>query len=119
MREHFFRSELSEAADDMVTADWIDCLSDLPQEAVARAFRERLRSPDRRRPLPGEIRALAERHLERVRLATFKTQNEEASDEMPRPKVIPPEELARRREVAAEIQAMWPKLKRIPAWEGD
>lgn len=47
----------------MVLSDWIDVLGDLPKEAVERACRERLRSTSRHRPLPGEIRAAAERHI--------------------------------------------------------
>ena len=38
-------------------------LDDLPGEALSRAIVERLRSADRRRPIPGEIRASAHRYI--------------------------------------------------------
>lgn len=40
---------------------WRDALSDLPQQALEMAIRERTRSSSRSRPVPGEIRELAQR----------------------------------------------------------
>lgn len=45
-------------------ATWCDCLSDLPWEAVEWAINDRLKSPDRRKPIPGEIRQAALSRLE-------------------------------------------------------
>lgn len=49
----------------MMLSDWIAVLGDLPHEAVDRACQRRLRSTNRQRPLPGEIRKLAEACVER------------------------------------------------------
>lgn len=69
---HYYQPEVSDEADMLMLADWLDALSDLPQEAVERAIRERILSAERARPLPGEIRARAKAFLapaERPRLA--------------------------------------------------
>lgn len=109
LREHYYRSELSDMADDMITADWIDCLSDLPQVAVERAFRERIRSDDRRRPIPGEIRAMAKKHL-------AKTPTQEPPAPFG-PTLVSAEEMERRRRQVEELREHYPMLRAVEGEE--
>lgn len=51
---------------------WVDCLSDLPREAIERAIRRRLQSSSRWSPVPGEIRELAQREMEKPARAHVK-----------------------------------------------
>lgn len=53
------RRDEGEGVTRIALAMWVDCLSDLPQEAIERAIRHRLQSSSRWSPVPGEIRALA------------------------------------------------------------
>lgn len=79
----------------MMLADWIDALSELPQEAVKRAIRERVKSGDRARPLPGEIR-------ERAKAFIAQAEREPEPAPFAPPPPLTAEQLARRREIAAE-----------------
>ncbi len=63
MQSHFYLPELSPEIEALAMADWIAVLGDVPQAAIDQAVAERLRSSDRARPTPGEIR---ERALARV-----------------------------------------------------
>lgn len=60
---HHFESPMSEAEETMMMADWLDALGDLPQTAIETAVRDVIRSPSRRRPMPGEVRARAEAYV--------------------------------------------------------
>lgn len=63
MQSHFYLPDLSPEIEALAMADWIAVLGDVPQAATDQAVAERLRSSDRTRPTPGEIR---ERALARV-----------------------------------------------------
>ena len=94
----------------LAMTDWIAVLGDIPQAAIEQAIGERIRSADRARPTPGEIRQSA---LARV--------------EKPAPKPKPVEEprvvisLADRRRIAMELGLpdCTPKLKQMTKCEGD
>lgn len=55
----FFQPEEADEIYEAQIEAWKMALSDLPREAIKAAVRERLCQFDRRRPIPGEIRALA------------------------------------------------------------
>lgn len=111
--DHYYRPELSEEAETMMIADWIDALEEFPQEAVERAIRERIRSPERARPLPGEIRARARAFLEPRR------NPQPADEDHPFGEVVAPEELERRREMARRVAEECPMLRRMTTSEAD
>ncbi len=110
MQSHFYLPDLSPEIEALAMADWIAVLGDVPQAAIEQAIGERLRSPERARPTPGEIR---ERALARV--------------EMPAPEPKPVEEprvvisLADRRRIAMELGLpdCTLKLKQMAKCEGD
>lgn len=56
---HFYQPSVSDEEYRMIMADWRDVLGDIPAQAIEDAIRIRLRSADRTRPTPGEIRQLA------------------------------------------------------------
>ena len=110
LQSHFYRPELSEEIEKLAMTDWIAVLGTLPQAAIEQAIGERIRSVDRTRPTPGEIRALA---LERVQKPAPKPKLPEA------PRVVI--DLDRRREIAAELglPIINPVLKSMTKREGD
>lgn len=59
---HYWTRDDPEDVRDALIADWIEILSDppLPQEAIEHAAKMYLRNQPRKRPTPGEIRAMAE-----------------------------------------------------------
>lgn len=56
---HYFVADMPVALAGAVLHDWVDILGDLPQHAIAEACRKWLRLEPRKRPTPGDIRALA------------------------------------------------------------
>ena len=111
---HFFQRDDPEAISLLVMADWIDALSDVPQEAIQQAIAERIRQSDRRKPIPGEIR---ERALARIRKPYVKP------EAVVGPVLLTTEEFERRQQIMRDngfgeiVNA--PKLKVIQTCEGE
>lgn len=55
----YFQPDESDPVFEAALEMWKAALADLPKDAIAAAIMDRLRSPDRRRPIPGEIRTAA------------------------------------------------------------
>ncbi len=91
-------------------ADWIAVLGDVPQVAIEQAVTERIKSPERSRPTPGEIRQSA---LARVVKSAPKPKPVEA------PRVVI--SLADRRRIAMELGLpdCTPRPKSMTKCEGD
>lgn len=112
MLGHYPRRERSEAEESLILADWCDVLRDLPRDAIARACRKRIASPEPFAPVPGEIRRAAVAELaDRVKRSQ--------ADKPWAPQVIAAHELERRRSMQAELQQNFPMLKKIHRAEGD
>lgn len=60
---HYFHQDTAGRVFEAMVEDWTEVLADLPQRAIELAIWERLRSTDRKRPLPGEIRAAARKFI--------------------------------------------------------
>lgn len=56
---HYWTPDTRPAEKEMMIADWCDALDGLPQQSIERAISMRLKSSDRRKPFPGEIREAA------------------------------------------------------------
>ncbi len=108
---HYYQPNISEEADLLSAATWIDVLRDIPKEAVDQAFYEWVRNEEKR-PTPAGIR---KRALARVvgpppiiaDNATFP------------PVVVGADELERRREMQTKLRREFPMLNRITGVEGD
>ena len=98
----YYTQELSLVEEKALLADWSDALADVPQAALKQAFKERVRSDNRKRPIPGEIRMSALSiisHTQNLRELEKIRQRREAESERAPPIIS----LARRREIAAEM----------------
>lgn len=65
MLSHYYQPDLTDEEGRLAMTDWLDALSDVPKAAVEQAIRERIRSDERARPLPGEIRKRALARIEK------------------------------------------------------
>ena len=111
MMSHFYQPEISPEIEELAMTDWISLLGDIPQAAIEQAVAERLRSDNRGRPLPGEIRQRALAWVEKP---------PKTDEESPfRPVVVAPEELARRREMSDRVAKEFPALRQITKCPGD
>ncbi len=63
MQSHFYQPDSSAEIEALAMGHWFMALGDVPQAAIEQAIVERIKSAERARPLPGEIR---ERALARV-----------------------------------------------------
>jgi len=102
---HFYQPEISPEIEELAMTDWISLLGDIPQAAIEQAVAERLRSDNRGRPLPGEIRQRALAWVEKP---------PKTDEESPfRLLDVSPEELARRRDVGAALTNVYRFLHKI------
>ena len=101
MQSHFFQPELAVEIEKLAMTDWLACLSSIPQAAIEQAIMMRLRSANRARPTPGEIRQDALGWVLRpdkpLKLA-------------PSPVVVTADELERRRDVSDRPHTEFPNL---------
>jgi len=104
---HYYQPELAIGLDELVMADWISALGDIPQQAIADAASEWIRDQDRR-PTPSAIRRRALALLREP----DRVQGEDPSGPFA-PQVVSKEEVGRRRKNQAEYQRLFPKLRRI------
>ena len=101
----YFRPDLSEEADLLAAATWVDCLIGIPREALEQAFGEWERNEERR-PTPAAIRKRA--------LARITPKKLPEDDGSPfKPVVVPPEELERRRKMQPVYAGILPSLRRV------
>ncbi len=107
----YYRPDISEEADLLSAATWIDVLRDIPKDAVDQAFCEWVRNEEKR-PTPAGIR---KRALARV-VGPVPVPADNATFS---PVVIDAGELARRREMATKLRREFPMLNRITVMEGD
>ena len=102
---HYYQPNISEEADLLTAATWIDVLRDIPKEAVDQAFCEWVRNEEKR-PTPAGIR---KRSLARV-VGPTPTIADNAT--FP-PIVVDADELERRREMQAKLRREFPMLKHM------
>ncbi len=125
MLSHYYQPDLTDEEARLAMTDWLDALSDVPKAAVEQAIRERVRSDERARPVPGEIR---KRALARVR----KPEPDRPVADLPEPTEADREaERERRRALCAKLAPEFPEffdadgtprqpqLKRMTISEGD
>ena len=105
MLSHYYRPEISEEADLLAAASWIDVLGDLPQDATDQACSEWERNEEKR-PTPAGIR---KRALARV----VKSEPPVADNATFPPVVVDADELERRREMQAKLRREFPMLKQM------
>lgn len=108
---HYYQVETDPAIRQLMLTDWIEDLSDLPQEAVEKAVTEWRRSSGSR-PKPGDIRKLALAQIDRPK----------AQDDTPPPfgpdRDVGPEERERMMTMLSQLSrelAGFEGVKRIPA----
>ena len=94
----------------MVISDWRGALGDIPEQALDRAFAERMRTDDRRKPIPGEIRKRALEFVAKPPLTV-------ADNRGFPPVVVDEDELKRRRRQQARLRREFPMLKQMPRAE--
>lgn len=100
---HYYQAQGPDPVLEAMMEDWVEVLRDLPQRAVELAVWERLRSDDRRRPIPGEIRRAARRYI------NFPSPpREEVESHL---KLVTPERAA---EIAAEVGGIASTMFRSP-----
>ena len=102
---HYYQPNISEEADLLSAATWIDVLRDIAKEAVDQAFCEWVRNEEKR-PTPAGIR---KRALARVIGPTPTT----ADNATFPPIVVDVDELERRREMQAKMRREFPMLKHM------
>lgn len=107
----YYRPDITDEADLLAAATWIDVLGDIPREALEQAFGEWERNEEKR-PTPAGIRKLA---LARV----FKLEPQMADNATFPPVVVKADELTRRRKMQSKLRREFPMLKQITKVEGD
>ena len=110
---HYFQPNISDEADLLAAATWIDVLGDIPKDAVDQAFCEWERTEEKR-PTPAGIRRLA---LTRVAKPEPPEADKGAWDG--RDDIIPEAELARRRAMQKKLRENFPMLRRMTTTEGE